>query len=407
MSKLKRIWALVTALALLGSLLSGCSKEDSSSSGSGSSGSVSQAPAVDLTAVQDLYLETVGLTGDTVVAKVGEYEITAGCFLYWLNYNIEYALQMTGLSELPWEGSEEGGDTDLAQSMIDSALEVAAFYRLLPELAATEGLTADPAIQQELADYYAEVLASVGGDETAAEHYFWISMFTWELFQQLYTWGSYETPLQEKYFGPDSDGYPTDAEALAYAAEQGYYRVKHILLLTKDMTTYESLDEETIAQKKAKSEDLLAQLQAAEDPIALFDQLMNEYSEDSGLAANPDGYEAYKGQMVAPFEEASLALQDGEISGIVESDFGYHIILRLPLDPTRYRSMLVSNLMQAKSQEWVDQYGVTRTEALDTIDPKTFWDKAEEVKQAAYEEILALQTASAGDGASSGSQSNP
>ena len=48
--------------------------------------------------------------------------------------------------------------------------------------------------------------------------------------------------------------------------------------------TREPLDEATVAQKKAQAEDFLAQLRAAEDPIALFDDLMNEHSEDSGLS---------------------------------------------------------------------------------------------------------------------------
>ena len=64
---------------------------------------------------------------------------------------------------------------------------------------------------------------------------------------------------------------------------------------------YEALDDAVVAEKKALAEDLLSQLQAAEDKEALFDQLMEEHSEDTdaaGAVNSPDGYTTVKGQMV-------------------------------------------------------------------------------------------------------------
>jgi len=60
---------------------------------------------------------------------------------------------------------------------------------------------------------------------------------------------------------------------------------------------------------------------------------MNEYSDDPGLLYYPDGYCFSPGKMVGAFEEAVKSLEEYEISDIVETNFGYHIILRLPLDP--------------------------------------------------------------------------
>ena len=60
-----------------------------------------------------------------------------------------------------------------------------------------------------------------------------------------------------------------------------------------DPTTGAALSEEEAAEKKAAAEADLAALQAITDPVELaetFDKLMNEHSEDSGLADNPDGY---------------------------------------------------------------------------------------------------------------------
>ena len=419
MTMTKRILAFGLTLALGASLLSGCSKGNSDSSSTSASGSAdtSAVEAMDLTGVTDPYLATAGLAGDTVVATAGDYEVTADSLLYWLNYNISYTLQqysMYGVTELPWD-SDVGGTT-MEQSMLYTALQLAAYYRLLPEVGAKEGLT----LSQETVDGVEADRATIQeqlGDEKTAEHYYWLNMMTPDVFQKMCLAGEMGTLLQEHYFGQGSAGYPTDAEVVAYAQDDlGYYRAKHILLLTKNMeetvtnedgtSGYAPLDEATVAEKKAKAEDLLAQLRAAADPVALFDTLMNENSEDSGLSAYPDGYTAYKGQMVPEFEEAALALKDGEISGVVESDYGYHIILRLPLeDLDQFRNQLVSSKMQELGDQWLVDYAIQTNDAYDAIDPSVFWEKAQALQEGAYQEIQAVISAKNADGSASGSQS--
>ena len=195
--------------------------------------------------------------------------------------------------------------------------------------------------------------------------------------------------LRNLYYGEKSGKFPTDAEDQAYLDEAGRYRAKHILLATIDLDTREPLDEAAIAQKKSTADGLLAQLRAAEDPIALFDELMHQYSEDSGLAANPNGYTTSKGKMVAPFEEAALALQNGEISDIVESDLGYHIILRLPMDPDDYRDETASYFLEKRLEEEQDSLGVEAAAALDKLDVGSFWDNVLSLQAAVYAESQA------------------
>ena len=424
MTMLKRFLSAALALALTVSLAA-CAKGDGSSSSSGTSsadGSSAQTEVepMDLSQVSDPYLATSGLAGNTVVARVGEYDITADSLLYWLSYTLTYTLQRysyMGLTQIPWEETQEEGKT-VEQAMLDTALQLAAYYRLLPELGAQEGL----AVDQETLDNLAADLASIEeqlGSQELAEHYFWVQSLTPELYQQIFQAAEMNGLLQEKYYGEGSEGYPTDPEVNAYAQDElGYYRAKHILLLTKDMNTmltdeegkstgeYAPLDEETVAQKKQTAQELLAQLRAADDPVALFDELMNQYSEDPGLATSPDGYTTQKGKMVSAFEETALALKDGEISDVVESEYGYHIILRLPLDLDQFREDLVAQRMEERSQQWLEEYGVETLEPYSQIDPSDFWDKNQSLQLGAYNQVqAALEKLKGGEDGSTASGS--
>jgi parvulin-like peptidyl-prolyl isomerase len=93
--------------------------------------------------------------------------------------------------------------------------------------------------------------------------------------------------------------------------------VRHILIMTQGKT-----DAEKAAARK-KIEDILARVKAGED----FAALAKEYSEDPGSKDNGGLYENFgRGQMVKPFEDAAFSVPVGEVSGVVETSFGFHII---------------------------------------------------------------------------------
>lgn len=96
----------------------------------------------------------------------------------------------------------------------------------------------------------------------------------------------------------------------------------HILIKTTDDEGKELSDEKK-AEAKKKAEEVLAKAKAGED----FSKLAKEYSQDPGSAANGGDLGFFeKGKMVKPFEEAAFSMKVGEISDLVESDYGYHII---------------------------------------------------------------------------------
>lgn len=76
-------------------------------------------------------------------------------------------------------------------------------------------------------------------------------------------------------------------------------------------------------QKRAQAEKILAEARSGKD----FAQLARQHSEDPGSAAKGGDLGFFRrGTMIASFEEAAFALKPGDISGIVESPFGLHII---------------------------------------------------------------------------------
>ena len=91
-------------------------------------------------------------------------------------------------------------------------------------------------------------------------------------------------------------------------------QARHILLKS---------DASNDAAVKAKAEALLKQLQGGAD----FGKLAKEKSEDTGSAAN-NGELGWlvKGQTVKPFEDSAFSLKPGQMSGLVKTEYGYHII---------------------------------------------------------------------------------
>ncbi len=99
--------------------------------------------------------------------------------------------------------------------------------------------------------------------------------------------------------------------------KEAQLRVSHILCGIAAGAT-----DEVKQKAKDKAADLLKKLKAGED----FAKVAEKNSTCPSSAQGGDLGFFGKGEMVAPFEEAAFALKQGEISGVVETEFGYHII---------------------------------------------------------------------------------
>lgn len=125
---------------------------------------------------------------------------------------------------------------------------------------------------------------------------------------------------------------------------ENYVMAKHILIATKNLVTGEDY---TAAQKgdaRSKAETILLRTREGID----FDMLIKEFNEDPGMEQSPEGYVFTYGEMVEPFEKAAFNLNVGEVSGIVESAFGYHIIKRekLPEYTAGYEALVRATLKE-------------------------------------------------------------
>lgn len=126
----------------------------------------------------------------------------------------------------------------------------------------------------------------------------------------------------------------------SYIDENGFMTSAHILFLTYEevegddgTTTKQDLSDSEKAEKKATAEKLAKELKAIKDDTKRkekFLEYMKEYSEDPGKESYPDGYCFTEGAMVSEYTDTTKALSDYEVSDVVESDYGYHIIMRLP-----------------------------------------------------------------------------
>lgn len=166
-------------------------------------------------------------------------------------------------------------------------------------------------------------------------------------------------------------------------------RARHILIKTVD-DSLQPLSEEEIKAAKTRAEEVLAKAKAGED----FEALVKEYSEDPGSVDNGGEYTFKRGEMAEEFEVASFSMEPGEISDLVETLYGYHIIkLEEIIEPTEEEIQLVKDqeqqikdyyLNDMKMKAFNDIYKGWREEYSVEID-EDLWD-AIEVRESRNEE---------------------
>lgn len=184
---------------------------------------------------------------------------------------------------------------------------------------------------------------------------------------------------------------PTDAEITKYYQDnvskyrtEGEVRASHILVTVPKNATADQR-----AQAKAKAEDLLKQVTAHPDQFA---DIAKKESQDPGSADKGGDLGFFgRGMMLKPFEDAAFGLQKDQISGLVQTDFGYHIIKVTDVKPsvTRPLADVRDSIVQSlQAQGGAKQYA-------DDVDgfSNTVYEQADSLKPAADKFNLTVQTA--------------
>lgn len=410
---MKKLIAVIAVLSLLLCVFAGCGKStveyyDGEETAEAASATAAEESAPEAAAADPASAEmpvSIGQGGtgyetfpaDMVVATINGEEVTWMEYYYWLNNYTNYYLQMAtqyGIIISDWEANDISAEETNAEAIIKSTQTELILNHALRSLAAERGLALTDEDQADINDLFdRNADSAVGdGDGTATEEeaaafldYLANEMhIDRDVFEQYY--GAEDLLMQKIFveeFGENGSKI-TDEEALAFSEENGYMAAKHILLATIDTATREALSDEEIEEKHQRADDLYAELSAlvgdAEALEARFDELTAEYTDDNGYASYPDGYIFSEGEMVQPFEDAVKALEVGGLSEVVESDLGYHIILRIPIDPegiigmdaagTAYslRYAVANRQFNAELRALVDAAEVTWSEGFEAPD---------------------------------------
>ena len=320
---------------------------------------------------------------DTLVATADGTPVYWNEFSYWLAYIGSQIAVPDENGKIDWyaaEGSEEPLAETLLHNVHDSILQ----YHILEGMAAEKGVEFGEEGEEYVEGMIRDAITSTAGEDGTEEdfaeylkdYYLDLDVLRYQgKIQYLYT------KLFEELFGADG-GKVSDEDVAEYVEENGLMLAKHILYSVTDETGAE-LDDAAKAEKKAAAESAVQQLRAITDNEALvtkFDEIMNAESEDPGLAHYPDGYVFTSGEMYEEFENGTAALEPYQVSDVVTTGAGYHVILRLPLDADSVidqdqdgtditvRRAAASQALNDLAEGWIDEAEAKWEPGFDSLD---------------------------------------
>lgn len=388
---MKRITAALLSLVMAASVFTACGDEDKDGKKTtlGTSTFVTTADPnaidYDKLVIPEMKLVVDGEevdTSDLVVMTInGKYDVTFDVYrCFYFN-----SIATLGVDFSTLEGDAKEETFEAVKEYTESYLKD--FY-LNFILADNNGIDLGTDLDNEVEVQYQSLVTQHGSEENL-EKLMLSEYFTENAWRELSKGDLVSSKLYDALYGEEGGTlYVSKDEFKELTKTDEYARVKHILVtyssqaelsdedmegyddltlsakLQKKETAYAALSEDEVKavndKAKAVAEAALVKVQAGED----FDSLITEYGWDPGMETLPEGYCMTKEtSFVEEFIEAAFALKVGETSGVVESDYGYHILKREPVE----EDYVEENLDDLYDQYFGDMVNYTYYEMRDEI----------------------------------------
>lgn len=215
-----------------------------------------------------------------------------------------------------YEYSEKMNNPDAKEEEIfDAAVKQAARHIYINDMCADRDITIDDEGKKTI-DFQIDATIQQYGSKEAMEKAiaeYGLDYDTYySLTESAYLEGLLKTEMTKTY---------SDQQRLDFFNNE-MVNVQHILFMLVD-ENQNPLEDSVVKEKKALAEEVLNKIKNGAD----FSEMVSEYNEDPGLTSEWYMVSRYS-NFVKPFLEASMDLEVGEVSGLVETTYGYHIIKR-------------------------------------------------------------------------------
>lgn len=352
--KTNKIIALALAGVLSLSVLTGC--QDSSSS---TTTDETTTTTTTTTEVEPLEGTILTIAGQEI--SVAEYAYTFNKAYMTLDQEFGYILS----SGTEVEGMPE--TSEINEMIREYAIALLQEQIAVEELLTNLGLEATEEDMAELDTMIEETITSLGGEE-----YYISALAELGISREDFEQESLNTLVFQNCILDVYGNASLSDEELYAVYETDFLKAKHILI-PFESETGDMSEEINYESTLETANSVLAMVEEGED----FDYLIYMYGYDSGQPTN--GYAFVPGTMVTEFEDAVLALEDNETSGLIETVYGYHIIKRIEPSQENFDDNMDFILAGTSSTDAttalydiVDAQSILRTTMLDSITMESY-----------------------------------